>query len=59
MERKGLKIDDIGLWELNAAFAVQTVYCCDKLGLPMQRLNVRGGLISMLSLAHLCGGKEC
>jgi acetyl-CoA acetyltransferase family protein len=47
LERKGMKIDDIGLWELNEAFAVQTVYCRDKLGLPMERLNVNGGSISI------------
>jgi acetyl-CoA C-acetyltransferase len=47
LERKGLKIDDIGLWELNEAFAVQTVYCRDKLGLPMDRLNVDGGSVSI------------
>jgi acetyl-CoA C-acetyltransferase len=47
LERKGLIIDDIGLWELNEAFAVQTIYCRDKLGLPMERLNVDGGSISV------------
>jgi acetyl-CoA C-acetyltransferase len=47
LERKGLKIDDIGLWELNEAFAVQTIYCRDRLGLPMERLNVDGGAISV------------
>ena len=47
LERKGLKIDDIGLWELNEAFAVQTVYCRDQLGIPMERLNVNGGSISV------------
>ncbi len=47
LERKGLKIDDIGLWELNEAFAVQTIYCRDRLGLPMERLNVNGGSISV------------
>ena len=47
LERKGLKNDDIGLWELNEAFAVQTVYCRDKLGIPMERLNVNGGSISI------------
>ncbi len=47
LERKGLKIDDIGLWELNEAFAVQTVYCRDRLGLPMEHLNVNGGSISV------------
>jgi acetyl-CoA acetyltransferase family protein len=47
LERKGLKIDDIDLWELNEAFAVQTVYCRDRLGIPMERLNVNGGSISI------------
>jgi acetyl-CoA C-acetyltransferase len=47
LQRHGLKIDDIGLWELNEAFAVQVVYCRDKLGLPMERLNVDGGAISI------------
>ena len=47
LERKGLKNDDIGLWELNEAFAVQTVYCRDKLGISMERLNVNGGSISI------------
>jgi len=47
LERKGLTIDDIGLWELNEAFAVQTVYCRDQLGIPMERLNVNGGSISV------------
>ena len=39
LQRFGLKMDDIGLWELNEAFAVQVVYCRDKLGIPMDRLN--------------------
>jgi len=47
LERKGLIVDDIGLWELNEAFAVQTIYCRDKLGIPMERLNVDGGSISV------------
>jgi acetyl-CoA acetyltransferase family protein len=47
LERKGLKMDDIGLWELNEAFAVQTVYCRDQLGIPMEMLNVNGGSISI------------
>ncbi len=42
-----LTIDDIGLWELNEAFAVQTVYCRDKLGIPNDRFNVDGGAISI------------
>jgi acetyl-CoA C-acetyltransferase len=47
LERKGLKMDDIDLWELNEAFAVQTVYCRDQLGIPMEILNVNGGSISV------------
>jgi len=43
----GLTIDDIGLWELNEAFAVQTVYCRDTLGIPNDRFNVDGGAISI------------
>ena len=47
LERFGLKMDDIDLWELNEAFAVQVVYCRDRLGIPMQTLNVNGGSISI------------
>jgi acetyl-CoA acetyltransferase family protein len=47
LERTGLKMDDIGLWELNEAFASQVIYCRDKLGIPMDRLNVDGGAISI------------
>ncbi|HYG91365.1 MAG TPA: acetyl-CoA C-acyltransferase [Azospirillum sp.] len=47
LERHGLKIDDIDLWELNEAFACQVLYCRDKLGIPMERLNVNGGSISI------------
>jgi acetyl-CoA C-acetyltransferase len=47
LERHGLKVGDIDLWELNEAFAVQVVYCRDKLGIPMERLNVDGGAISI------------
>jgi acetyl-CoA C-acetyltransferase len=47
LERNGLKMDDIGLWELNEAFAVQVIYCRDKLGIPGERLNVNGGAISI------------
>jgi acetyl-CoA C-acetyltransferase len=47
LERQGLKMDDIDLWELNEAFAVQVVYCRDRLGIPMDRLNVNGGSISI------------
>lgn len=47
LERTGLKMDDIGLWELNEAFASQVLYCRDKLGIPMDKLNVNGGSISV------------
>ncbi|MBK5264655.1 MAG: acetyl-CoA C-acyltransferase [Alphaproteobacteria bacterium] len=47
LKRFGLSIDDIGLWELNEAFAVQVLYCQDKLGIPDDRLNVNGGAISI------------
>jgi acetyl-CoA C-acetyltransferase len=47
LERFGLKVDQIDLWELNEAFAVQVVYCRDRLGIPMDRLNVDGGAISI------------
>jgi acetyl-CoA C-acetyltransferase len=47
LERFGLKVDDIGLWELNEAFAVQVLYCQDKLGIPDEKLNVDGGAISI------------
>ena len=43
----GLKVEDIGLWELNEAFAVQVLYCRDKLGIPDERLNVNGGAIAV------------
>lgn len=47
LERTGIKMDDVGLWELNEAFAVQVLYCRDKLGIPDERLNVNGGAISI------------
>jgi acetyl-CoA C-acetyltransferase len=47
LQRFGLKMDDIGLWELNEAFAVQVLYCRDKLGIPDEILNVNGGAISI------------
>jgi acetyl-CoA C-acetyltransferase len=47
LKQHGLKIDDIGLWELNEAFAVQVIYCRDTLGIPNDRLNVNGGAISI------------
>jgi acetyl-CoA C-acetyltransferase len=47
LAKAGLTIDDIGLWELNEAFAVQVLYCRDRLGIPDDRLNVNGGAIAM------------
>lgn len=47
LERNGLKIDDIDIWELNEAFASQVLYCRDKLGIPNEKLNVSGGSISI------------
>ena len=47
LKRHGLKMDDIDLWELNEAFAVQVIYCRDKLGIPWERLNVNGGAIAV------------
>jgi len=47
LQRNGLTMDDIGLWELNEAFAVQVVYCRDKLGIPNDTLNVNGGAVSI------------
>ena len=47
LERHGLKMDDVDLWELNEAFAVQVIYCRDRLGIPNERLNVDGGGISI------------
>ena len=47
LKRLGLKVDDIDLWELNEAFAVQVLYCADRLGIPMERLNVNGGAIAV------------
>lgn len=47
LAQAGLKMSDIDLWELNEAFAVQVLYCADKLGIPMEKLNVNGGAISV------------
>ena len=47
LKQTGLRMDDIGLWELNEAFAVQVIYCRDKLGIPNEILNVNGGAISI------------
>jgi len=47
LKKAGMKVADIGLWELNEAFAVQVLYCRDKLGIPDERLNVNGGAIAV------------
>jgi acetyl-CoA C-acetyltransferase len=47
LQRAGLSVDDIGLWELNEAFAVQVLYCMDRLGIPHERINVNGGAIAV------------
>jgi acetyl-CoA C-acetyltransferase len=47
LKKHNLKIEDIGIWELNEAFAVQVVYCRDKLGIPWERLNVDGGAVAV------------
>ena len=47
LKRAGLRVEDIGLWELNEAFAVQVIYCRDRLGIPDERLNVNGGAIAV------------
>ncbi|HEU4384547.1 MAG TPA: acetyl-CoA C-acyltransferase [Anaeromyxobacteraceae bacterium] len=47
LERTGVKMEDVGLWELNEAFAVQVIYCRDRLGIPDDRLNVNGGAIAV------------
>jgi acetyl-CoA C-acetyltransferase len=47
LDKLGLKVDDIDLWELNEAFAVQVIYCRTKLGIPDDRLNVNGGAIAV------------
>ena len=47
LKKLGLKVNDIDLWELNEAFAVQVMYCRDKLGIPQDRLNVDGGAIAL------------
>jgi acetyl-CoA acetyltransferase len=47
LRRAGIKADDVDLWEINEAFAVQVLYCCNKLGIPDDRLNVDGGAIAL------------
>jgi acetyl-CoA acyltransferase len=47
LKKHGLKVDDIDVWELNEAFASQVIYCRDRLGIPMERLNLNGGSIAI------------
>ena len=47
LQRHGLKVEDVGLWELNEAFASQAIYCRDRLGIPDELLNVDGGSIAI------------
>jgi acetyl-CoA C-acetyltransferase len=47
LEQTGKKVQDIDLWELNEAFAVQVLYCRDRIGIPNERLNVNGGAIAL------------
>jgi acetyl-CoA C-acetyltransferase len=57
LERHGLRVDDIDLWELNEAFAVQVIYCRDRLGIPNDKLNVNGGAISVGHPYGMSGGR--
>jgi acetyl-CoA C-acetyltransferase len=47
LERNGVRLEEVGLWELNEAFAVQVIYCRDRLGIPDERLNINGGAIAV------------
>jgi acetyl-CoA C-acetyltransferase len=58
LQRHNLKMEDIGLWELNEAFAVQTVYCRDRLGIPMEIFNVNGGAISIGHPYGMTGARQ-
>ena len=58
LERAGLTMDDIGLWELNEAFASQVLYCRDKLGIPSEILNVNGGSISIGHPYGMTGARQ-
>ncbi len=58
LDRHGVKMDDIDLWELNEAFAVQAVYCRDRLGIPMENYNVNGGAISIGHPYGMTGARQ-
>ena len=58
LQRFGLKVEDIDLWELNEAFAVQVLYCAETLGIPMDRLNVNGGAIAIGHPFGMTGARQ-
>jgi len=58
LERAGLKVEDIDLWELNEAFASQVLYCADRLGIPHEKLNVNGGSISIGHPYGMTGARQ-
>src|SRR5690554_6607085 len=58
LKRFGLTIGDIGLWELNEAFAVQVLYCRDRLGIPDELLNVNGGAIAIGHPFGMTGARQ-
>ena len=58
LAKHGLKIEDIDLWELNEAFAVQAVYCRERLGIPLERYNVNGGAISIGHPYGMTGSRQ-
>ena len=58
LERTGLKVDDIDLWEINEAFACQTIYCRDKLGIDNEIFNVNGGAISIGHPYGMTGARQ-
>jgi len=58
LERTGKKMDDIDLWEINEAFACQTIYCRDKLGIDNEILNVNGGAISIGHPYGMTGARQ-
>ena len=58
LKNYNLSVDDIDVWELNEAFAVQVVYCRDKLGIPMDKLNLDGGSISIGHPFGMTGSRQ-
>lgn len=58
LKRQGLTVDDIDLWELNEAYACQTIYCRDVLGIPMEKLNVNGGAIAIGHPYGMTGARQ-